>query len=130
AVQLVGQFVQVDPAAQVILRTRFEAPKNWESLYPSAKYVKEDGGIAEPSVCDDAYWEVAKQCLTKFTEQMRASEEFGNIMGIHLDRDEWFFAEGSGYDTSIAAHEKFRTWLRQRYRNDVVTLRASWFEGS
>lgn len=130
AVQLVGQFVQVDPAAQVILRTRFEAPKNWESLYPSAKYVKEDGGIAEPSVCDDAYWEVAKQCLTKFTEQLRASEEFGNIMGIHLDRDEWFFAEGSGYDTSIAAHEKFRTWLRQRYRNDVVTLRASWFEGS
>jgi hypothetical protein len=50
-------------------------------------------------------------------------------MGLHLERGEWFFADGWGYDTSVAAFEKFREWVRLRYRDDVVSLRAAWFDG-
>lgn len=60
---------------------------------------------------------------------MRALPEADSILGLHLDRGEWFSVDGLGYDTSKAARDKFRDWARTRYRNDIVALRAAWFDG-
>ncbi len=121
--------LEIDPEAQVLFRIVFNAPKGWDSLYPAAKYVVESGGLAEPSVCDDQFWGEAEKCLTAFIDRIRMHDIASHILGIHLERGEWFFAEGWGYDTSIAAHVKFRDWVRFRYRNDIVALRAAWFDG-
>ncbi|MBS1707103.1 MAG: beta-galactosidase [Armatimonadetes bacterium] len=134
AVQVAGyllkKFTETDPEGLVLFRTTFVAPPNWEKSYPEARYVGEDGQMAEPSVCDDTFWDVAESCLTKFVEKLSALPGADRILGVHLERGEWFFADGNGYDTSTAAHKQFRDWLRHRYRNDETTLRAAWFDGS
>lgn len=134
AVQLAGfllkRTLQVAPEVQVVFRVVFAAPTGWERKYPNARFVSEDGSLAEPSFCDDAYWKVAEDCLRQFIETLRLLDAKDHILGVHLERGEWFFADGWGYDTSVAAHEKFREWVRTRYRDDVVALRASWFDGS
>ncbi len=126
---LLKKFVETDPEALVLFRTTFVAPPAWEKNFPAARYVGEDGQVAEPSVCDDEFWTVAEKCLASFVEKLSALPEAAHILGLHLERGEWFFADGSGYDTSEAAHREFREWLRHRYRDDEVTLRAAWFDG-
>jgi hypothetical protein len=130
AAYMLTQSVQVDPESQVIFRVVFQAPRYWLERYPNAKYRTADGTVAEPSLCDDDFWGVARDCLSDFIKKLLLLELRGHILGVHLERGEWFFAEDWGYDTSKAAQGKFRDWTRTRYGNDEVTLRASWFDGS
>ncbi len=118
-----------DTEAQVIFRVTFKPPRNWSDRYRDARYLMNDGTLAEPSVCDDEFWTVARECLGLFTKKLRLLPQAGNILGVHLDRGEWFLGEGWGYDTSTAARQKFRQWARVRYGNDEVALRANWFDG-
>jgi len=130
AAYMLAKAVEVDPEAQIIFRVVFQASRGWQDKYPNAKYKYADGSLAEPSVCDDEFWSVAQTCLERFTRLMRLLPQSENILGLHIERGEWFFSEGLGYDYSKAAQVKFRDWARTRYNNDEVTLRASWFDGS
>lgn len=121
--------LEVAPDAQVVFRTVFSAANGWENTYRKAKYVAESGGLGDPSVCDDQYWGDAEKCLSDFVSKLRAAPKAEHVMGVHLERGEWFFAAGWGYDTSPAAQDAFRDWARMRYRNDNVALCASWFDG-
>ncbi|MBX3095446.1 MAG: hypothetical protein KF812_01155 [Fimbriimonadaceae bacterium] len=129
AAYLAQKVEEVAPQMRMIFRTAFVAPENWQKQYPNAVFVPLDGVVSEPSFCDDAYWSVAEECLVRFVRRVRLLPQADRIVGIHLERGEWFHSEEVGYDSSVAAHEKFRGWLRARYRNDVVSLRASWFDG-
>ncbi len=129
AAYLIKKTLEVDPEAQVLLRVVFGAPKGWADKYPDAAYKDAHKNLAEPSICDDDFWSVAKDCLSLFVKQLRMLPMKDSILGVHLDRGEWFFSEDSGYDTSKAAHTQFRDWARTRYFNDIVPLRASWFDG-
>lgn len=129
AAYLLQKSVEVDPQAQVLFRVVFKAPRGWQNRFPNARYLHEDGSLAEPSVCDDEFWGVAKKCLEDFVRKLRLLTLKDHILGIHLDRGEWFMADGWGYDTSEAAKVKFREWARVRYLDDDVMLRASWFDG-
>lgn len=126
---LLKKTIDIDPEAQVMFRVVFSAPKGWESDYPEARFVAESGGVAEPSFCDDHFWGDAEKCLTDFIFKLRQLDTSGQVLGLHLERGEWFFADGWGYDTSLAAQAKFRQWARLRYREDAVSLRAAWFDG-
>lgn len=127
---MLAKAVEVDPQAQIIFRVVFQATRGWQDKYPNARFKYEDGSLAEPSVCDDEFWMVAQTCLERFTKLVRLLPQSESILGLHIERGEWFFAEGLGYDNSKAAQTKFRDWARTRYNNDEVTLRASWFDGS
>ncbi len=130
AAYMLSKSVEIDPEAQVIFRLVFQAPRGWQDKYQNARYKHADGSMAEPSVCDDEFWDVAKACLERFSKVIRLLPLHQHIMGLHLERGEWFISEGLGYDNSKAAQTKFRDWARTRYNNDEVTLRASWFDGS
>ncbi|HMS57035.1 MAG TPA: hypothetical protein PKA27_16710, partial [Fimbriimonadaceae bacterium] len=129
AAYMLVQALKADPEAQVIFRLVFVAPPGWVEQFPRGRYMASDGTLAEPSVSDDAFWDEAKVCLRDFVRQMRLLDDRNHILGILLERGEWFFAEDWGYDTSDAAREKFRDWARMRYGNDQVALRAAWFDG-
>lgn len=126
---ILSRSVQSDPESQVIFRLVLRAPRNWNEKYPKAVYRNTDGSLAEPSVCDEDFWTTGKNAIDQFVRQMRLLHLKDHILGLHLERGEWFFAEGSSYDNSLAAQAKFREWVRVRYANDDVTLRASWFDG-
>jgi hypothetical protein len=127
---LLKRSVEIDPEAQVMFRVVFEAPRGWQDRFPNGRYRTLDGTPADPSVCDDDFWQVAENCLDRFVRSLRLLPEASHILGIHLERGEWFLAEGNGYDNSRAAEGKFRDWARTRYNRDEVSLRASWFDGS
>lgn len=127
---LANKTCEIDPKAQIIFRVVFAAPDGWEQKYPRSKYILPGGGVAEPSLCDDSFWKTAEDCLTEFVRLLRKLDSSKSILGVHLERGEWFFAAGAGYDTSPAALEKFRDWVKLRYRDDIVALRAAWFDGS
>lgn len=118
------------PEVKVIFRTVFAAPAGWERRFEKARFVRHSGGVAEPSVSDDDFWGVADECLASFVRKLRVVDTNRQVIGLHLERGEWFLREDEGYDTSPAAYRAFREWLRLRYRNDVVALRAAWFDGS
>lgn len=129
AAYLLAKTLEVDPEAQVLFRIVFVAGRGWQEQFPEARYVSADGSVAEPSVCDERFWGLAKHCLQLFTRKLRLLEAKDHILGVHLERGEWFFADGWGYDTSPAAQNAFRMWCRNRYLNDAVALRAAWFDG-
>ena len=111
--------------ALFLLRTNFVAPKDWDRKYKRARYKSGD----QPSVCDDAFWGDAEAVLSEFVKGVRDSEVADHVIGVHLDRDGWFYSNGTTQDTSDAAKEGFGNWLRHRYRDDEVSLRAAWFDG-
>ncbi len=129
AAYLLTQTLKSDPSAHVLYRVVFVPPRNWQSDYPDAAYHGVDGNLAEPSICDDAFWGAAQRCLETFVRQMRLVPDADRVMGVHIDRAEWFVPEGRGYDTSHGALLKFREWAKTRYSNEEVMLRAAWFEG-
>ncbi len=126
----ISESVIADPEAQVLLRLNFVPSAGWHNAYRAAAYRHTNGQLASPSVCDDEFWKVAEDCLRAFVVGINTDALRPNVLGVHLDRDQWFLGEGSGFDTSSAAQSKFRMWARQRYQGDEVTLHASWFDGS
>ena len=125
ASQLLAQVAEADPEAQTILFVEFLPSRDVERRFPDAMYARNDGRPAEPSVCDDGYWGEAATLLRGLIERLKGNER---LMGIQLDRG-WLHGEAECYDTSRAAVEKFRAWARTRYGNDIVALRAAWFDG-
>ncbi len=126
----VSDIASAAPDAKIILRLSIKPEDGWTQNFPLASYRDQKNQQADPSVCDDEYWNEADASITGLIEKLRSSKHSDRILGIHLDQGEWFQDESEGYDTSDAAKLKFRLWLRHRYRNDNVTLRAAWFDGS
>jgi hypothetical protein len=126
---LLQQALEADPQARVIFRIVFAGASGWERKYPDATFRYEDGAAAEPSVCDEAFWGEAQRLLGAYVRGLRSLPNGERILGIHLDRGEWFLAQGWGYDTSRAAENAFRNWTRDRYAGDVIGLQAAWFDG-
>lgn len=123
------KLIAIAPDAQIIIRIHFTAGDNWKDEYPSAVDKSARPSSNLPSLSDDKYWSDAEKCLVEFIQELTKSSVANSILGVHLDRNQWQFETEDGHDTSDAAQTKFREWLRIRYRNDAVTLRASWFDG-
>jgi hypothetical protein len=130
ALRLLHLVRQQDPQGYVMFRVVFSPPPDWQKLYPEAMTTYADGSTGEPSFASDRYWQEAEAALTLLVRQLECTEESRYILGYHLDCREWFYEYRRGYDYSPAAQEAFRQWLRGRYRNDLVTLRAAWHDGS
>lgn len=130
ALRLVHLVRQHDPQGYVMFRVVFSPPPDWQKLYPEAMTTYADGSTGEPSFASERYWQEADAALTLLVRQLEISEEAQYLIGYHLDCREWFYEYQRGYDYSPAAQEAFRQWLRARYKNDVVALRASWHDGS
>lgn len=126
---LLKKSIELDPETQVLFRLVFKPAKGWDQRYPNAKYQTQDGALADPSICDDAFWGDARTCMEVFVRKLRMLGLSQHILGLHLDRGEWFYSADWGYDNSNAAKHAFRDWARTRYFNDEVALRASWFDG-
>jgi hypothetical protein len=122
--------VEIDRDAQLLFRIVIVAPKGWDKEFPEARWKTLDGHLAEPSLSDDKFWGVARECVNAFVRKLRLLDLKDNILGVHLERGEWFVSSDMGYDDSQAARLKFRDWARARYVDDEVAIRASWFDGS
>lgn len=120
---------ETDPEAHFLWRIAFAPVGKWQAEYPEAVIRFADGTVGGPSICADRWWQVAKEQLVALINLVEQEDEGGATLGYHLDYGEWFLSESGGYDTSEAALQAFREWLRRQYKGDTVVLRACWFNG-
>lgn len=129
AVDMVERVTAVHPQAQIIFRVHFTPEAGWDRQYPQAAFEVLGLGKVGPSFADDLFWGDAETVLTELVRGLAISPVARRVMGVHLDYQRWTQAEEVGYDQSESAQQGFRQWLRQRYRGDLVSLRAAWFQG-
>lgn len=122
--------LDVDTEGYLLWRVVPVPTPNWQRQFPEAVSHFVNGSEAVPSICADRWWSQVEEVLKKVVQTIEESPEGAHLLGYHLDRGEWFFPESGGYDTSEAAVEAFRAWVRRRYRNDTVALRAAWHDGT
>lgn len=123
---ILERVIAINPAAKVVFLLNFKPPHNWKQQFPSSI-----NGHApkHPSTFDLDYWTAVENHLGEFTSQLRSGVFGSHVMGIHLGKDPWKREAEEGYDTSPAGIKAFQKWCRSRYQNDIVTLRAAWFDG-
>lgn len=119
-----------DPEGYVMLRLMFTPPQDWKSRYRDAVSHYADNSTGEPSFFSDEYWAEAEAVVTDLSQKMEMFNEAERLLGYHLDCREWFHEYERGYDTCKAATECFRRWLRSKYKDDLVLLRAAWHNGT
>ena len=126
--EAVKGLLAADPEAMALVRLDLQAPRGWDSRFPDGAYRAREGKLAAPSIADDRYWAEVRLSLRTLVDRLSRSSVAEAIVGLQFDRDGWILR--GGYDGSAAAQGGFRKWLRVRYLNDEVMLRAAWFDGS
>ncbi len=124
----VRSLLTVDPKAMALVRLDLQAPRGWDARFADGAYRAREGKLAAPSIADDRYWAEVRGSLKSLIARLSTSSVAASIVGVQFDREGWEIR--GGYDASPAAAQGFRKWLRTRYLNDAVMLRAAWFDGS
>jgi len=121
--------LEADPEGYVMPRIVFMPARGWRSQYPNDVILYADGSTGDPSVASTRFWQEAENALTAFITHIQQTAYDQRVFGYHLERGEWFYPAGQGYDRSFAHREAFREWLRVKYKGSLVALRAAWFDG-
>jgi len=113
----------------VIPRIVFVPAPMWREQYPMEMQAYERGRGEDPSIASDHFWDEAGRSLRLLIEHARRTSYGKRIVGFHLERGEWFQPADAGFDRSYANREGFRRWLRRKYDDNEVALRAAWYDG-
>jgi len=118
------------PDAFLLPRLIFSPPLSWERAHPDEMTRYPDGDTGDVSLGSRAFWEdEAEPALRAAVEHVAQGTHAERAFGFYLEHGEWFYENGRGYDVSAPNVQAFRAWLRARYNNDVVALRAAWHDG-
>lgn len=119
------------PQGLILPRLIFSPPVSWERAHPEEMTRYADGEAGDVSLASRAFWEEeADAALRAAVEHVAEGPYAGRVFGFYLEHGEWFHEAARGYDLSEPNRQAFRSWLRTKYQNDVVALRASWHDGS
>jgi hypothetical protein len=118
------------PDAFVLPRLIFSPPVSWVRTHENDMARYPDGEVGDVSIASRAFWEgEAEDALRAAVEHVAQGPHAGRVFGFYLEHGEWFYEKGRGYDLSEANTTGFRDWLRARYRNSQIALRAAWCDG-
>ncbi len=132
AAERISAILNSDPDGYVIPRVVFVPARGWKRANPSEVATYADGSSGDPSVASEIFWTEAQRSVEKliaFLTQTNEGAYTSRIAGYHLERGEWFHPQSLGYDRCIANRDGFREWLKSKYRNNIVLLRAAWYDG-
>ena len=130
AVDRIKTLLEADPEGYVIPRLVFIPAKGWKRANPSEVPVYADDTPGDPSIASELFWSEAERSIQQLIEHIGTVDNLSSrVAGYHLERGEWFHPLALGYDRSPANREGFREWLKAKYKNNVVLLRAAWYDG-
>lgn len=124
------QILDADPQGFLLPRIVFVPAKGWKREYPTDISTYTTGASGDPCYTSDRFWREARYSLETLISHLQEYEWGNRIFGYHLERGEWFHPVDMGYDRCMANREAFRDWLREKYNNNLVALRAAWFDGN
>lgn len=122
--------LEADPEGYVMPRLVFTPARGWRREYPTDIATYSDGTTGDPSLTSERFWLEAEHSLAMLIAHVRNHSWGQRIFGYHLERGEWFQMAQQGYDRSMANRDAFRDWLREKYRHNLVALRAAWHDGN
>lgn len=114
----------------VMPRIVFVPSSAWREQYPNEMQSYARGVGDDPSIASDHFWGEAERSLRLLIEHVRRTSYGDRVIGYHLERGEWFQPADAGFDRSYANREGFRRWLREKYGDNEVALRAAWYDGT
>ena len=142
--QRVMLLLQANPQAYFFPRLYLHAPKWWSQQHPDDVVLVDpgdgqltplihSGGKPAPSWASDAWRRDTVDGLRHLFEHIEASPYADRVVGYHLSSgttEEWMMwggNENEWVDYSPANCQRFRDWLRAKYKTDV-RLQAAWNE--
>ncbi len=131
----VHAIIEANPRALIFPRVKLNPPKWWLEAHPDEVARHSDGKPAEQASPASLLWEATyEQMLRDFIRHMEQSDYANHIIGYHPAggrASEWFWwGNAQEADYSPAALARYHDWLRERYGNDLVALRAAWGDGA
>ncbi|MCW3095034.1 MAG: hypothetical protein JWL77_652 [Chthonomonadaceae bacterium] len=121
--------LDADPDGYVMPRIVFVPARGWKREYPTDIATYADGTTGDPSLTSTRFWQEAERSLATLIAHLSEYSWGRRVFGYHLERGEWFQSADQGFDRSIANRDAFRDWLRTRYKDNLVSLRAAWYDG-
>lgn len=121
--------LDADPEGYIMPRVVFVPARGWKRQNPSEVASYTEGTPGDPSIASDRYWREAEHSLQLLVTYVSNQEWANRVAGYHLERGEWFQPMSLGYDRSPANRDAFREWLKHKYNNNVILLRAAWYNG-
>ncbi len=121
--------LDTDPDGFVMPRIIFVPAKGWKRENPNEVASYSDGTTGDPSITSEKFWLEAENSLAALIAHIQASSWGNRVFGYHLEKGEWFQPSSQGYDRSAANRDAFREWLQDKYKHNIVTLRAAWYDG-
>lgn len=121
--------LDADPDGYVMPRIVFVPARGWKREYPTEIATYTDGATGDPSLSSERFWQEAERSLDALIGHLGDYAWGKRVFGYHLERGEWFQPAEQGYDRSMANRDAFRDWLREKYRHNLISLRAAWYDG-
>ncbi len=121
--------LDADPDGFVMPRLVFVPARGWKREYASEISVYNDGTNGDPSLTSERFWQECERALHMLIEHLQGQTYGERVFAYHLERGEWFQPADQGYDRSTANRDAFRDWLREKYQNSLILLRAAWYNG-
>ena len=127
---LIQQVLDADPEGYIFVRLQLVPTNFWARTHPEEMALYSDGSNGDVSFASRAFWQDAVEALAALLEFLADPETVGGdrIVGLHLDKGEWFNDANAGYDFSAPNKGSFQEWLHEHYQNPYA-LRAAWFSG-
>ena len=129
--KLLNTVIAADADAHIIIRLQLVPTNFWARTHPDEMAKYSDGSDGDVSFASRIFWQDAVDAIGALLQFLSSSETVGGdrVIGIHLDKGEWFNDASAGYDLSAPNKSYFQSWLHERYQN-VFALRAAWFSGT
>ncbi len=119
------------PEALVLPRMIFSPPGSFVRANPGDMVRYASGEEGDISIASRKFWEgEADEALRAAVEHVAQGPFAGRVLGFYLEHGEWLYDKGMGFDASEANQQGFKSWLRLKYKNSLVGLRAAWSDGS
>lgn len=139
--QDVGNFLKIYPEASVLCYLAFRPGAAWSEEYPDEVAVFPDGVKTKSSFSSQVWLDMSAQWIQRMVPHMLQSDYAGHIAGFQFGigdgAEAMYWGRGhnafdiprenvmSG-DFSPAAVRQFRLWLREKYSDNVESLRQAW----
>ena len=126
----VQMVIDADPEAKLVLRVQCVPTNFWARTHEQEMASYADGSVGDVTIASAAFWADCVDALQALLAHLAEenSPARGRVFALHLDKGEWFYEPGAGYDYSEANLQAFRNWLHQKYQT-LYALRAAWFDG-
>lgn len=128
---VVQQVLSGDPDGYIVPRLQFVPTNYWVRTHHDQLARYSDGSEGDVSLASTEFWSDCVDALEALIAHFADPNTPGGdrVIGFHLDRGEWFYDAGSGYDLSSPNRTAFQNWLHAKYQFPYE-LRAAWYDGT